>query len=49
MTIIHIGSTRVQELKSLRPYSSIEGLDNISGIGDARMADIKAQGIACVG
>jgi DNA uptake protein ComE-like DNA-binding protein len=49
MTIIHIGATRVQELISLRPYSSIEGLDNISGIGDARMADIRAQGIACVG
>lgn len=49
MTIIHIGPTRVQELISLRPYSNIGGLDNISGIGDARMADIRAQGIACVG
>jgi DNA uptake protein ComE-like DNA-binding protein len=49
MTIKHIGSSRVTELISLRPYSSIEGLDNISGIGEARMADIRAQGIACVG
>jgi len=49
MTIIHIGTTRVAELVSLRPYRSIDGLDNISGIGDARMADIRAQGIACVG
>jgi hypothetical protein len=49
MTIIHIGTTRVAELVSLRPYRTIDGLDNISGIGDARMADIRAQGIACVG
>jgi DNA uptake protein ComE-like DNA-binding protein len=49
MTIIHIGTTRVAELVSLRPYRSIEGLDNISGIGDVRMAEIRAQGIACVG
>lgn len=49
MTIIHIGTTRVAELISLRPYRTIEGLDNIYGIGDARMADIRAQGIACVG
>jgi DNA uptake protein ComE-like DNA-binding protein len=49
MTIIHIGAARVSALISLRPYSSIGGLDNISGIGDARMADIRAQGIACVG
>jgi DNA uptake protein ComE-like DNA-binding protein len=49
MTIIHIGTTRVAELISLRPYRSIEGLDNIYGIGDARMADIRAHGVACVG
>ena len=49
MTIIHIGTTRVADLVSLRPYRTIDGLDNISGIGDARMADIRAQGIACVG
>jgi DNA uptake protein ComE-like DNA-binding protein len=49
MTIIHIGAERVSELISSRPYSSIEGLNNISGIGDVRMAEIRAQGIACVG
>jgi len=49
LTIIHIGPERVPELISLRPYSSIEGLDDISGIGDARMADIRTQGVACVG
>jgi len=49
MTIIHIGAERVSALMSLRPYSSIEGLDSISGIGDVRMAEIRAQGIACVG
>jgi hypothetical protein len=49
MTIIHIGTTRVAELKSRRPYSSIEGLNDISGIGDVRMAEIRTQGVACVG
>jgi DNA uptake protein ComE-like DNA-binding protein len=49
MTIIHIGAERVSALISLRPYSSIEGLDNINGIGEVRMAEIRAQGIACVG
>ncbi len=46
--IIHIGPERAKELIALRPYSSIEDLENISGIGPARIADIKAEGKACV-
>lgn len=46
--IIHIGPERAEELISLRPYSSIEDLEGISGIGSARIADIKSEGKACV-
>jgi DNA uptake protein ComE-like DNA-binding protein len=49
VTIIHISSVRASELIGLRPFSSIEGLTSIRGIGDVRMAEIRAQGVACVG
>ena len=47
--IIHIGPVRAQELISLRPFASLDDLTRISGIGPSRLADIKAQGLACVG
>lgn len=47
--IIHIGTARAEELINLRPYDSIEGLSRISGIGPARIKDIKSQGLACTG
>ena len=47
--IVHIGSERAQELISLRPFTSLDELSRISGIGPSRLADIKAQGLACVG
>ncbi len=47
--IIHIGPARSQELIQLRPYQSVDDLSNIKGIGPARIADILAQGIACIG
>ena len=46
--ITHIDSERADELVSLRPFTSVEGLDRINGIGDARLSDILAQGLACV-
>ncbi|RLL46930.1 MBL fold metallo-hydrolase [Oceanobacillus piezotolerans] len=46
--IIHIGPERAQDLISLRPFLSVDDLERISGIGPARIADIKAQGLACV-
>jgi len=46
--IIHIDDERAQELIRLRPFSSIDSLTRINGIGPARLRDIKAQGLACV-
>jgi len=46
--IIHIGPARAEDLISLRPYGSVDDLIRISGIGDARLADIKAEKVACV-
>lgn len=46
--IIHIGAVRAQEMLVIRPFSSVDAMDRIDGIGPARLADIKAQGVACV-
>lgn len=47
--IIHISDVRAKELISLRPFKSVDELMAINGIGEARLADIKKQGIAYVG
>jgi competence protein ComEC len=47
--IIHIGPARAQEIIEKRPFGSVDDLTRITGIAAARLADIKAQGIACVG
>ncbi|MGH2428590.1 MAG: MBL fold metallo-hydrolase [Candidatus Limnocylindria bacterium] len=47
--IIHIGPVRAAEIPSLRPFGSVDDLDRVNGIASARLADIKAQGVACVG
>ena len=47
--IIHIGEVRAKELISLRPFSSLDDLARIKGIGSARVNDIKKQGSAWVG
>ena len=46
--IIHFGDARAEELIDKRPYQSINDLTKINGIGDARIADIKEQDLACV-
>lgn len=46
--IVHIGPERALEIVRLRPLSSVDDLVNVSGIGPARLADIKKQGLACV-
>jgi competence protein ComEC len=46
--IIHIGPVRATELISLRPFSSVDDMIRITGIGAERLADIKAQNLACV-
>ncbi|MCM3690749.1 MBL fold metallo-hydrolase [Neobacillus niacini] len=47
--IIHIGAARAQDLIKLRPFTSVDDLVRIKGIGPARIADIKSQGLACLG
>ena len=49
MNIIHIGPERAQQLLELRPFTSVEDLNRISGIGPSRIADILAEGAACTG
>jgi len=46
--IIHIGESRARELISLRPFFSLDELTKIKGIGEARLRDIKEQGLAWV-
>lgn len=46
--IIHIGEVRALELTSLRPFSSIDELARIKGVGKKRIEDIKKQGLAWV-
>jgi competence protein ComEC len=47
--IIHISTARAEELVDLRPFTSVDDLTRISGIGPARVEDIKSQDLACVG
>ena len=49
--IIHIGPVRAQEIIDLRriqPFRSVNDLVRVTGIGVARLADIIAEGKACV-
>jgi len=49
--IKHIGDVRADELISLRPFSSVDDLERVKGIGgpgSKTLTDIKEQGIACV-
>jgi beta-lactamase superfamily II metal-dependent hydrolase len=49
--IIHIGPDRAQQIIDLRRiqlFRSVDDLIRVDGIGPARLADIKAQGKACV-
>lgn len=47
--ITHLGPARAKELIDLRPFTSIDELTRIKGIGPSRMEDIKTQNLACVG
>ena len=46
--IIHIGDSRAEQIMSLRPFSSMEELERIAGIGPTLLNEIKEQGLACV-
>ena len=46
--IVNIGPSRADQMLELRPFSSVEDMIRISGIGEASLADIIEQGLACV-
>jgi competence protein ComEC len=46
--IIHIGPARAEEMIRIRPFRSVDDMRRITGIADARLRDIKEQGLACV-
>lgn len=45
--IIHIGSDRAAQIIELRPFSSVDELSKVTGIGPSRLQDIKNEGLAC--
>jgi competence protein ComEC len=47
--IHQIGADRAEQIIQLRPFSDVRAMDRISGIGAARLDEIIAQGVACVG
>lgn len=47
--IKHIGEKRAEELIEMRPFDSVEDLSRVNGIGDVRLEEMKAEGIACTG
>ncbi|RKD24721.1 hypothetical protein BEP19_09360 [Ammoniphilus oxalaticus] len=46
--IKHIGTDYADQLIALRPFGSVDELTRIKGIGEGRLKDIKAEGLACV-
>lgn len=44
----HVGPARAADIVAGRPWQSIDELVEISGLGDARVADIKESGYLCV-
>ena len=47
--ITQIGPSRAQQIISLRPFSSVDDLSRVSGIGNGtRLNQIKAEDLACV-
>jgi competence ComEA-like helix-hairpin-helix protein len=49
--IIHIDEERAQSILQRReriPFASVDDLDDIKGIGDVRLQEIKEEGLACV-
>ena len=43
-----VGATYAQRIIDGRPYSSVDDLDRVNGIGPATIQKIKEQGLACV-
>src|SRR3989344_7443640 len=43
-----IGQVKAQAIIDTRPFSSVEDLINVNGIGEITLNNIKLQGLACV-
>lgn len=43
-----IGPVKAQAIIDSRPFSSLDDLTKVSGIGETTLANIKSQGLACV-
>lgn len=46
--IIHVGPSRADAIIAGRPWRSVDELRRVSGISEARLAEIKQEGLACV-
>lgn len=46
--IIQIGEARAEQMITLRPFSSVDDMIRIIGIGEVYLEAIKSQGLACV-
>ncbi len=46
--IAHIGEARARQIMALRPFRTMDDLTQVRGIGPARLADIKQEGLAYV-
>ncbi len=44
-----VGEATAENIINTRPFGSVDDLINVYGIGEVKLADIKAQGLACVG
>src|SRR3990167_1354215 len=43
-----IGPAKAQEIVNSRPFSSVDDLIKVKGIGEVTLSNIKTQGLACV-
>lgn len=46
--IHQVGPARAEQILDLRPFSSVDALTRVSGIGNSHLSAIKGQGLACV-
>lgn len=47
--LIGVGPVIAKNIIDARPYETLDDLTKASGIGDVKLANIKSQGLACVG
>jgi competence protein ComEC len=45
--IVHIGPVFAEEIVALRPFESLEDIERVDGIGDAKASDIIEEALAC--